>query len=165
MTPEEACAREAIRHTLASYHRAGDRGRLDDLVATFTDDGVLELASGRHEGRTAIRAALSGVGRRDAGDPCRPVFLHHHLTTTYLALTGPSTAEGSCSFLVMSPIGVDHCGRYADEYAEVDGRWLIARRRVTIAWASPDSIVGATATGRHGQKSEPPSTFTQAPVT
>lgn len=143
MTPEDALAREGIRATLAAYHYAGDRGKVDDLVATFTEDGVLELSNGVHRGRDAIREALSGVG---GGTP--PAFLHHHLTTTYLELTGPGTAKGSCYFLVMSPVGVDHSGRYADVYAEVDGRWLIAHRKAVVSWASPDSVVGATATQR-----------------
>jgi hypothetical protein len=140
VSPEDVAAREAIRATLAAYHYAGDRGRIDDLVATFTEDGVLELSTGVHRGRDSIRAALAGVGGGTA-----PAFLHHHLTTAYLELTGPGTAKGSCYFLVMSPAGLDHSGRYADVYAEVDGRWLIAHRKAVVAWASPESVVGATA--------------------
>lgn len=140
MTPEDVVAREAIRATLAAYHYAGDRGRIDDLVACFTEDGVLELSNGVHRGRDAIRTALSGVG---GGTP--PAFLHHHLTTTYTELTGPGTAKGSCYFLVMSPVGIDHSGRYADLYAEVDGQWLIGHRKAVVSWAAEDSVVGAKA--------------------
>lgn len=140
MTPDEVAAREEIRRTLAAYHQAGDRGRMDDLVATFTEDGVLELSTGSHEGRAAIRAAFSGIGGQ--GSP-RPAFVQHHLTTSSIEVEGPSRASGVNYFLVMSPIGVDHCGRYADRYRAAGERWLIAHRRVTVSWASPDSVLGA----------------------
>jgi hypothetical protein len=146
VTPDEVVAREAIRFTQSAYHAAGDRGRVSDLVACFTADGVLEIASGTFEGRDAIAERLSAVGK-PAGAPVttgRP-FLHHHLTTSHIEVTGPDTARASSYFLVMSPIGIDHCGRYADTYRLVGDRWLIERRVVTISWASPDSFVGATA--------------------
>jgi hypothetical protein len=150
MNTEDLLAREAIRHTQAAYHLAGDRGRVDDLVAVFAEDGVLEIPTGVHAGRQAIRAALSAV-RVDAPAPTEiPGFLHHHLTTTHVELDGPDAATGTCYFLVMSPVGVDHCGRYADRYVRVDGEWLIARRRATVSWASPDSVVGAKVTARAG---------------
>src|SRR5215218_2920658 len=41
MTPDEVLAREAIAHTQSVYNTEGDRGRLDDLLQTFTEDGVL----------------------------------------------------------------------------------------------------------------------------
>jgi hypothetical protein len=143
MTPDEAVVRESIRQLLAAYHFAGDRGRVDDLAATFAEDGVMEFASGTHCGREAIREALSGVGRREGGGPIG--FLHHHLTTSHIDLSGPDSATGSSYFLVMSRVGIDHSGRYADEYVRVEGQWLIARRRVTVAWASTESVVGASA--------------------
>jgi hypothetical protein len=147
LTIEEVVAIESIRSTLSAYHLAGDRGRTQELVEQFTPEGVLELSSGRFVGRTAILERLSAVGReRPAGDetPAGALpFLHHHLTTSHVELTGPGAAAGHHYFLVMSPIGVDHCGRYTDTYAVHEGRWLIAHRKVTVSWAAPDSIVGA----------------------
>lgn len=147
MTPEEAVAREAIRYTQSAYHLAGDRGRVEELVANFTEDGVLELSVGAFEGRAAIAARLGLVGGSGPALPpgVRP-FLHHHLTTSHLEFVSSTEATGSSYFLVMSPVGVDHCGRYADVYVPVGDRWLIKRRRATVSWASPESIVGAQAT-------------------
>jgi hypothetical protein len=144
MTPEEVLVREAIRHTLSSYHLAGDRGRVADLVAQFTEDGVLELAGGSFAGRDAIAARLAEVGGdRPALPPGTRAFLHHHLTTSHLEILGPDEATGSHYFLVMSPVGIDHSGRYADRYRRVGDRWLIAHRTAVVTWAAPDSIVGA----------------------
>src|SRR6185369_4984409 len=58
----ELVARERVRDTVAAYNHCGDRFLLDELVACFTVDGVLEskgdwVARGRDE----IRRTLSGV--------------------------------------------------------------------------------------------------------
>jgi len=144
MTPEEAVAREAIRYTQSAYHRAGDRGRVDELVQQFTEDGVLELSGGTFEGREAIAERLSQVGgSRPALPPGVRPFLHHHLTTSYVEIIGDTEATGSSYFLEMSPVGIDHCGRYADSYAKVGERWLIKKRTAMVSWSAPDSVVGA----------------------
>ena len=39
----ELSAREAVRHTIASYTYAADNGRFDDVAALFAVDGVLEV--------------------------------------------------------------------------------------------------------------------------
>ena len=132
--------------TQAAYHLAGDRGRLDELASAFAEDGVLELATGELRGRTAIRAGLSAVGGAsdEVSAEVRPAFVRHHLTTSHIELTGPDTARGWSYFLVMTPIGIDHSGRYVDDYVAEEGQWLIAHRRVVVEWAAPDSALGAT---------------------
>ena len=146
MTLDEV-AREAIRYTLAAYHLAGDRGRIDELVETFAADGVLELPSGRYAGRPAIHAVLGGVGERStappAPGPSRPGVLRHHLTTSHVRFAGPAAADVWSYFLVISAVGVDHSGRYVDRFVATPTGWLIASRRVVVEWAAPDSVVGA----------------------
>lgn len=134
--------------TQAAYHLAGDRGRLDELASAFAEDGVLELATGELRGRTEIRTGLSAVRVTSEGvsEPVRPAFVRHHLTTSHIELTGSDTARGWSYFLVMTPIGIDHSGRYVDDYVAEEGRWLIAHRRVVVEWAAPDSALGATVT-------------------
>jgi len=145
MTPEELLAREAIRHTQSVYNNEGDRGRLDGLLATFTVDGVLELDRGVFTGREAIRGALSPAvdakrsEHRAAGAP--RLFLRHHLTTSRVELTSPTTADAWTYFQVMTPIGLDHAGLYVDRFVEHDGGWLIAHRRVKIDWQAADSAI------------------------
>ena len=58
-------AREAVRHTIASYTYAADHGRFDDVAALFAADGVLEVhgtGGARAEGRDAILDFFRGVG-------------------------------------------------------------------------------------------------------
>ncbi|HEY6131662.1 MAG TPA: nuclear transport factor 2 family protein, partial [Halioglobus sp.] len=65
MTLEELLARESIRKTIANYTMAGDRLRIDDFVAQFTEDAVLEsdgvVASDafHYQGRQAMREWFS----------------------------------------------------------------------------------------------------------
>ena len=56
----ELQAREQIRDTIGAYHENGDRFRLEDLAACFTEDGVLEV-KGRSPavGRAAIVEMLT----------------------------------------------------------------------------------------------------------
>ena len=43
MTLDELIARECVRDTYARYNHAGDRGRIEELAACFTVDGILEV--------------------------------------------------------------------------------------------------------------------------
>ena len=147
MTPDQVLAREAIAHTQSIYNTEGDRGRLDGLLLTFTQDGVLELDRGTFEGREAIRGALSTAvddKRREAVDPApgaARVFLRHHLTTRRIEFVSDDEADAWTYFFVMTPIGLDHCGVYVDRFVRAGERWLIARRRVKIDWQSDDSAI------------------------
>jgi hypothetical protein len=134
---------EAIRHTLAAYNIAGDRMRIEALADTFTEDGVLETPTFRMEGRAAILAGLGGANRgRPAPTPGerRPSFVRHNLTTSKLELTGAETAEGRSYFIVFTDIGPDHMGCYVDRFRKVEGRWLLADRRVLIDWLSEETL-------------------------
>ena len=41
-------------------------------------------------------------------------------------------------YQVLSSFGLDHWGRYLDEFGVVDGEWLITRRTVTTEGVDPD---------------------------
>jgi SnoaL-like protein len=146
MTPEQLLAREAICHTQSTYNTAGDRGRLDELIATFTDDGVLDFFRGVFTGKQAIRDVLSGAVDRNAaaGSPAPEDrgFLRHNMTTRHIEFRDDTTADAWTYFLVMSPVGLDHCGLYVDRFVAQEGRWLIARRRVKIDWRAENSTLG-----------------------
>lgn len=163
MTVEEMLAREAIRHTLASYNIFADRLRVDKVVTLFTEDGVLELEGAergqvtRHEGREAIGrffGAMLGGGSAEPAKPANPapaptpsappatkMFVRHHLSTSRIELTGPDTAEGRSYFAVYTPIGPDHCGVYVDKFRKTDEGWLIALRQPRVDWTSPNSMM------------------------
>lgn len=145
MTVAELLAREAIRATHAAYNAFGDRGRLEEMVSTFTADGVLVLSDGSElRGHAAIRQRLGQVGpaAADAHERSRP--MRHHLSTSHVEFEGASIANAWTYFQVLSAVGLDHAGRYVDRLvAAGDGRWLLASRRVVVEWAAADSVVGA----------------------
>ncbi|HYP64672.1 MAG TPA: nuclear transport factor 2 family protein [Acidocella sp.] len=146
MTQDDALAHAAIRDTLARYNMAGDRLRVEDFCATFTEDGVLETGTYTLTGRAGIRAWMSGF--RPAGSlsakPARvPRFVRHHLATCQIDLTGPDTAPDSAQvrtyWMVLTDIGPDHAGLYVDRFRREDGRWLIAHRKARTEWFAPES--------------------------
>ena len=155
MTLDELLAREAIRHTLASYNMAGDRLKLDEFLAVFTEDAVLESAGAtpgegfRCEGREAIRRWMTDFPSR----PARPAgveapkFVRHNLTTSQIELTGPETAKARTYFHVYTQIGPDHAGYYVDVLRKTGDRWLIADRRIRVDWRAPNSLFRAAASG------------------
>jgi hypothetical protein len=150
VTGEELLAREAIRDTLAKYNVSGDRLKIDDYAACFTEDGIMEAEhkdpafAFRYEGRAAIRGwqqrwldqTLSGAGVH------RATFVRHHLSTSKIDLTGPDTANVRTYWVAWTDVGPDHAGYYLDTFRKVGVEWLIARRRVREDWRSPASLFG-----------------------
>jgi hypothetical protein len=143
MTPDEVLAREAIAHTQSVYNTEGDRGRLDGLLLTFTENGVLVLDRGEFRGRDAIRGALSGAvdAKRREASAGRQLFLRHHLTTRRIEFAGDAAADVWTYFFVMTPVGLDHSGVYVDRFVRQGERWLIESRRVKIDWQSENSAI------------------------
>jgi 3-phenylpropionate/cinnamic acid dioxygenase small subunit len=135
MTLEELLAREAIRDTMARYHMAGDGNDADGYAGVFAEDGVLDSADFRIEGRAAIRAWKAG--RASGPQPAK--FVRHNLTTCQIDLTGPETAKARAYFAVFTEVGPDHSGYYSDEFRKVGEAWLIAYRKVWIDWRAPES--------------------------
>jgi hypothetical protein len=149
MMLEEMLARESIRHTIASYTMAGDRLRLDDFLAVFTEDAILESQGVpeadrfRYEGVEDIGQWLSRwmAGSGDQSAPThRATFVRHHLSTSLIELTDPDTARARSYWTAYTDIGLDHCGYYLDSFRNIAGQWLIAHRRVRLDWRSPQSL-------------------------
>ena len=132
----ELIAREQVRHTISSYTFGGDRGRLDELAAAFTPDGVLQIeeddvSAGRH----AIVERLSRVVTMER----HPTHMHHHISGIHFRSVTSSEIEVSSYFLVITDVGADHWGRYRDRFVPVDDRWLLAHRQVRTAGYAAES--------------------------
>ena len=158
MTIDELLAREGIRRTLATYNVHGDRLKVADLVALFTQDAVFDLAAtggARLEGREAIAGFFTGMARPPkkvddvqppAPTPEKPIeqkarpFVRHHISTCHIELAGPDEADVRTYFAVWTQVGPDHCGVYVDRFRKVGDDWLIAQRQPRVDWTSPDSI-------------------------
>jgi SnoaL-like domain len=135
----ELSAREAIRHTIASYTYAADRGRFDDLVALFAPDGVLEvhgIGGARAEGRDAITQFFRGVNT-DVVVTAPPGRMQHHVSSVWIDVHLESAARASSYFMVVTGAGVDHWGRYRDDLVPVGDRWLFAHRLVRTDGVTP----------------------------
>jgi SnoaL-like domain len=144
---DELAIREAVRDTLARYNHAGDRGRLDELAAQFTPDGILEIHGGdRLEGRAAIVARLGGVVRRSddgAAASGLPPILRHHVSSVLIHDITADRAQSDSYFAVLTRDGLDHWGRYRDVLVPCEGRWLLASRRVRTDGYAQDSKYAA----------------------
>jgi uncharacterized protein (TIGR02246 family) len=135
--PWEVEAREAIRETIARYAHHADSGRFEELAALFAPEGVLEV---RGEpplaGRDAIRDYLNGVGVDLAAATSAPM-IRHHTSSVSIDVEDHDAARAECYFLAITEHGVDHWGRYRDDFVRVDGAWLFAHRRVRTDGTAP----------------------------
>jgi hypothetical protein len=133
---------------MANYTMAGDRLRVADFVAVFTEDAVLqsdgvpESDAFRYEGRQAVGEWLSRWSQPVQNEPQTPqaTFVRHHLSTAQIELTGVDTARARTYWVAYTDIGPDHAGYYLDSFRRVDDRWLISHRRVRLDWRSPQSL-------------------------
>jgi hypothetical protein len=127
----ELVARESIRDLVARYNASGDAGRFDPMLELFAEEAVMEVPGGVHHGRAAIRAFFEGVSQRTGGGRAAP-FVRHLTATHQIDVLSETEARGRCYYAVLTDRGLDHWGRYVDEYRRLGGRWLFWRRRVTL---------------------------------
>lgn len=139
-------AREAIRDLVARYNANGDSGRFAQVIELFAPDAVMELHDGHvHHGHDEIMTIFTGTRDRVRSGGA-PTPLRHLTATHQIDLVDRATARGRSYYQVLTTVGLDHWGRYIDEYRTVDGVWRFARRRVTVDGRSPDSLFPATST-------------------
>jgi hypothetical protein len=136
----ELVARESIRDLVARYNANGDSGRFDQVMELFAPDAVMEIEGEAPKvGHEEIRTIFTGAaGRAEWGD--RPVYLRHVTGTHQIDVVDEAHAVGRCYYFVLTAVGLDHWGRYLDEYRVVDGRWRFATRRVSTDGRSPDAL-------------------------
>ncbi len=126
-------ARESIRDLVARYNANGDAGRIQEVLRLFTDDAVLEVASDqRYVGTDAIRGLFQG-----AMDDGGVRVLRHFTATHQIDVLSQSEARGRCYYAVFTEHGLDHHGRYLDEYTCAGGVWRFQTRRVTVDARTP----------------------------
>lgn len=148
MTLDELLARESIRKVMVDYTMAGDRLRVDDFVAVFTEDAVLESEgvqesdAFRYQGHAAIKGWIERWSRpaEASARPRSASFVRHHLSTSQIALSGPDSADARTYWVAYTDIGPDHGGYYIDAFRKLGDRWLIAHRKVRLDWRSPQSL-------------------------
>jgi hypothetical protein len=139
MNTSDLIARECIRELVARYNRSGDSGQFDDFVECFAADATLELAEGGtsilYEGHAGLRSMLAKARDdfiEDAAVRMGMVYLRHYTSTHVISLIDARHARGRAYFNVVRSWGLDHWGTYVDEYADLEDRWVITRRKIMI---------------------------------
>ncbi|MFL5846920.1 MAG: nuclear transport factor 2 family protein [Solirubrobacteraceae bacterium] len=124
--------RESVRELLGGYVHHMDRGRTEEFLELFAEDGVWEIVSdgfdgGRFAGRDAIRSHLESMKTASTDD----VPLRHHVTSVRVWVDGPGEARADAYFTAFTTTdGPDHWGRYRDRVVEDGDRWRFAQRSV-----------------------------------
>ncbi len=144
----ELIARESIRDLVARYNANGDSGRFEQMLSVFANDASMELVVDgdvrRYDGIDQVatifteakdsfaKAADGSADRSRAENSGAQHHVRHFTATHQIDLVDESHARGRCYFLVLMPHGIDHWGRYIDEYGVRDERWVITRRRAQV---------------------------------
>ena len=146
----ELVARESIRDRIARWNANGDAGRQREMVQVLAPDVEFQAAdSPVMHGRDEVLAYLTGVRSDDrtAQEPPPPgrylppgkrPSIRHFTSTTQIDLTSETSATVRTYYAVLTSYGVDHWGRYLDEFGVVDGQWLITKRTITTEGVDPD---------------------------
>ncbi|SCK52995.1 SnoaL-like domain-containing protein [Streptomyces sp. ScaeMP-e48] len=141
LTAERACER-----LIVEFVHELDLGEPGRVAALFTADGVWEWAEGdrRIEGRDGLRTYF---GARPADRLSRRIC-----TNILVTLTSASTATATTYFTtyrvdghsggMLPPRPPTQVGHYEDTFRKVDGRWLLSRRALFLAFGGPTENVG-----------------------
>lgn len=135
-TRDVSIAREAIRDLVARYNANGDTGRFAQVRDLFAQDAWMDIGDGNvRRGIDEIMTIFTGTATNVTAD-----FVRHFTSTHQIDVLSPERAVGRLYYAVLTQIGLDHWGRYVDEYARVDGRWVFASRKVSVDGWSTDSV-------------------------
>ncbi|MPQ96489.1 hypothetical protein GB931_00845 [Modestobacter sp. I12A-02628] len=127
----ELADRLLIAETLHAYCDLVDRAEVEQLLALFTADAVLDMGHGATAtGQPALRAMVRDrVGRWTTTN-------HHCSTTRVLHYDGATAGTTSQLYAFHDAPGrgerMHLWGRYDDELVRADGGWLIRRRALRV---------------------------------
>ena len=157
----EVVARESIRDCIARWNYHGDARQMDQMVLVLAPDVEFQAVDGDVlHGRAAVLDFLAGVrDRKNANVPPtdpRPAPNHgrylppgtqpsirHFTSNPRVVLESETRAQVRTYYAVLSSFGLDHWGRYIDEFDVVDGEWLITKRVVTTDGVDPEGWAAA----------------------
>jgi hypothetical protein len=129
-------AREAIRDLVVRYNSNGDAGRFAEVMELFAANAVMVLDDHVRTGLEEILTIFTDVREHlTVTDPTGskgPTYVRHMTATHQIDLIDRHAARGRCYFQVLTSVGLDHWGRYIDEYERRDGKWLFTNRKVTM---------------------------------
>ena len=133
----ELTARENIRDIVARYNSLGDSGHIAAMMCFFTPDAVLDVIGAESiRGREAIEVFFLSVAQQSQ-EKFQLKYLHHHTSTHQIDLVDEASAKGRSYFAVLTQDGLDHWGRYVDEYRCHNQDWQIHHRKVYVDGVTP----------------------------
>ena len=122
--------RFALRELRSKYCWYTARGRKEDVLELFTEDGVFENY------RTPSGEPAVAAGRAELAAYLERMRPGRRLPTVMneVVRVEDNLAEGTC---VMLSIGDEEfCGHYVDEFQKVAGTWLFRKRSFFPYWPS-----------------------------
>ncbi|HEU5308521.1 MAG TPA: nuclear transport factor 2 family protein, partial [Acidimicrobiia bacterium] len=147
----ELVARESIRDLIARWNSNGDAGRMAEMVQVLAPDVEFTIRDGEvQHGRDAVLQALLEVRDAKALAPGAPATtgrylppgtrpsIRHFTSNPQIEIESETRARVRTHYAVLSSFGLDHWGRYLDEFGVVDGEWLITKRTVTTEGVDPE---------------------------
>jgi SnoaL-like protein len=147
----ELIARESIRDRIARWNSNGDAGRMAEMVEVLAPDVEFsvregELMHGRDEVLQSLLGVRDGTAPTDAAPvatgrylpPGKQPSIRHYTSTPTIDFESETAARVRTYYQVLSSYGLDHWGRYLDEFGVVEGEWLITKRTVTTEGVDPD---------------------------
>jgi hypothetical protein len=142
----ELVARESIRDLVARYNSNADTARFGPVLKLFAPDAVMELPDGLYEGIAGIERVFTGTQQtvKSLAAPGGTTHLRHYTSTLQIDLVDTTHATSRCYYQVLMPHGLDHWGRYIDEYRVQEGSWRFSRRKVTLDGYTPGGMGAAT---------------------
>jgi hypothetical protein len=130
-------ARIQIHALLAEHVHRGDAGNVGLMIGLYAPGATYELPNGMVlHGTEQMREILGGASSGSTDDGWGLEYMRHHLTTTHIQLTNnaeDATARSDSYFLNVNNRGLDHWGRWKDEFKkQADGNWLFSSRKVIV---------------------------------
>ena len=135
MNQDEIAARVAILDLTSRFAEAADNKDAEAYASLFAPDARFEPGPiGTMDGRDAVREFIRGL-------PPDVPRTWHQMTSFRVDYLGDGRAVGCVYYMALSEAGIDHWGRYEDEYREIDGRWLFQVRLCRIESFAPGSLM------------------------
>jgi ketosteroid isomerase-like protein len=143
--------RALIEDLQARYMFALDFKDADKYLATFTEDGVLDIGTGEIKGHEAIRKIISGMPSNQQAaakqaSKLYPATGRHNITNIVIKVDGDKASGVAYWFHYGNnnpkrTATLDSYGHYVDEMAKVNGKWLFTKRRIynelVADWIAP----------------------------
>ena len=126
---EKLTIESSVRHTIAAYCQMCDDGRFAEFADCFAADALIAYRDTRLTGRDVIREWITQAMPADKRG-------QHVTYNTVIDVADETHATASTDFLFLArtPDGphISTAGRYLDEFAPFDGKWLFTRREITF---------------------------------